>query len=104
MRESSLDDLLDEIIQSMKNRNIEELGTWPFLDIDGDGQSENVSLMLDESFVVNGKSCCSLCQLFVWDDTVEQDGDMIECGVYGGSLDGASGLILRLMVVSDGLI
>lgn len=81
----------DEKMQSMKRGNVEYLGTWFYLDFDGDGVSENVSFLGSGPFIrsdYTGMDYCRECMLFVEPEYIEQTGDNIRCGVYGVSLDG----------------
>lgn len=89
----------EEKIQSMKAGNIEKLGTWFYLDFDGDGQSESVSFLVNGPYAGGGREYCVSCQIFVEDDMLEQSGDNIECGIYGVSLDGEH---IWLVIADDG--
>lgn len=90
----------DETIASMRAGNVEYLGTWFYLDFEGDGVSESVSFLADgyHSYY-NDLDHCEKCSLFVENQCIDQQGDTIHCGYYGVSLDGEH---IWLIVADDG--
>lgn len=90
----------DEKILSMQAGKIEYLGTWFYLDFDGDGNSENVSFLPDgPRTFYNDIDHCSGCTICVDDQFFTQTGDTLHCGIYGVSLDGE---YIWLIVADDG--